>query len=165
MSFANIEYYKNHDQQIQFSMMQYKTIPTFSCMQEYRFKSDREDKVRVLAVEESRMTASEFCTLLCEETFKGRKATCMFVPVNYEPRAYLNGLVVVDQVYAQKFEPKKTLEPGEIPEENARKNCDRSRPPPPPWRPRYRRKRWNSKDRLPRSKRRFRFKRRRYERM
>lgn len=165
MTFASIESYKSRGQRIQFNIMQYKTLPTFSCMQEYRFKSDREDKVRVLPVEESKMTASEFCNLLCEETFKGRKATCMFVPVNYEPRAYLHGLLVVDQVYAQKFETKKNLEPGEIPEENASKNVSRRRPPPPPWRPRYRRKRWNSKDRLPRSKRRSRFKRRRYERM
>lgn len=81
---------------------------------EYRFKSDKESKIRVLKVE-GPITASDFCILLSEETFKGRKPTCTFIPVNMDGNDIVNELLVVDQSYGQKF--KSTPELGEIVED------------------------------------------------
>lgn len=81
---------------------------------EYRFKSDKESKIRFLKVE-GPITASDFCILLSEETFKGRKPTCTFIPVNIDGNDIVNELLVVDQSYGQKF--KSTPELGEIVED------------------------------------------------
>lgn len=81
---------------------------------QYRFKSDKESKIRFLKVE-GPITASDFCILLSEETFKGRKPTCTFIPVNMDGNDIVNELLVVDQSYGQKF--KSTPELGEIVED------------------------------------------------
>jgi len=79
----------------------------------YRFKSDKETKIRDLKVQdENNVTAFDFCSLLSEATFKRRKPTCTFFPVNVDVNDIVEGVLVVGQSYAHKF--KNIPEPGEI---------------------------------------------------
>jgi hypothetical protein len=148
-----------------------KTRSYLTVMQVYRFKSDKESKIRTLKVDVDKMTGSEFCSFLSDQTFKGKKATCIFYPVNMDPDDVVEGVVIVDQSYAQKFKNTPESEAGEIVEAPLAIPAWSVRrwqsPPPPPRRPPPRRppsRRWRS--RSPRRRRRVRrHKKRRWERM